>query len=163
MKPADQVKAELFELERRGIDRLSAAEAADAFGVSAEHFNRLINQVKIEAWYYRAERKCWMIPLHALRGYLDEDYAAFCQSVADHQVKRTQASENRKARALEFELGLEVLARIREPGERLSVAQIADVCGCSQSRINQIEAKALRKLRRAVKVRGITLESLLPR
>lgn len=47
----------------------------------------------------------------------------------------------------EIDLGLAVLGVVNRDGDRLSFEQIADVCGCHRSRIEQIEKQALRKLR----------------
>ena len=47
----------------------------------------------------------------------------------------------------EIDLGLAVLGVVNVGGERLSFEEIADVCGCHRSRIEQIEKQALRKLR----------------
>ncbi len=52
-------------------------------------------------------------------------------------------------RRREIGLGLAVLDAVREPGEVLTQTDIAEVCGCTSAAIQQIEAKALRKLRRA--------------
>ena len=54
-----------------------------------------------------------------------------------------------------IDLGLEVIEALRVPGESLSLQAIADVCGCSQQRIRQIEQRALAKLRRAAAARGL--------
>jgi DNA-directed RNA polymerase sigma subunit (sigma70/sigma32) len=46
------------------------------------------------------------------------------------------------------DIGLAVLSAIRKPHETFSCEQIAGVCGCSKQFINQIERRALAKLRR---------------
>ena len=51
------------------------------------------------------------------------------------------------ARNEEIDLGLAVLSVVNREGRQLSFAEIADVCGCHRSRIEQLEKQALRKLR----------------
>lgn len=46
-----------------------------------------------------------------------------------------------------IDLGLAVLSSVNRCGQRLTLAEIADVCGCHRSRIEQLEKRALRKLR----------------
>ena len=48
----------------------------------------------------------------------------------------------------EIDLGLAVLEVLTPPGVRLSLKDIAAVCGCTWQCIFQIEQRALRKLRR---------------
>jgi hypothetical protein len=58
-----------------------------------------------------------------------------------------------------FEVGMCCLASISEPSERHTCDEIADFTGCSRQRIQQIEGRALRKLRAALyRDKGIELE-----
>jgi hypothetical protein len=59
-----------------------------------------------------------------------------------------------------FEVGMICLASISEPGERHTCDEIADFTGCSRQRIQQIEGRALRKIR-AVLYRDKTIEKEL--
>lgn len=47
----------------------------------------------------------------------------------------------------DIDLGLAVLGVVNVERRPLSFAEIAEVCGCHRSRIEQIEKQALRKLR----------------
>lgn len=47
----------------------------------------------------------------------------------------------------DIDLGLAVLRVVNVEGRRLTFDEIAEVCGCHRSRIEQIEKQALRKLR----------------
>lgn len=49
-----------------------------------------------------------------------------------------------------IDLGLAVLRIVNNPGEPLSLSEIADVCGCSKSTIHRYEKSALRKVRAAL-------------
>lgn len=49
-----------------------------------------------------------------------------------------------------IDLGLAISALSMQPGERRSTYQIAAFCGCSPQRIQQIEHRALRKIRAAL-------------
>jgi len=62
------------------------------------------------------------------------------------------SAPNHKA---EIDLGLAVLEAMRTPGTRLTHRQIAAFCGCTWQAIWQIEQKALLKLRRAAKRKGL--------
>jgi DNA-directed RNA polymerase sigma subunit (sigma70/sigma32) len=46
-----------------------------------------------------------------------------------------------------IDLGLAVIEAVRRPGEALSQQSIAEVCGVSKQTIQQIETKAMAKLR----------------
>lgn len=46
-----------------------------------------------------------------------------------------------------IDLGLEVIEALRPAGVKLSHAAIAAVCGCSWQAIQQIEQRALKKMR----------------
>jgi hypothetical protein len=59
-----------------------------------------------------------------------------------------------------IDLGLDLLARQCRLGVSLSYEQIAAWCGCSSSRIQQIEKKALRKIRNKAAVMRVLQESL---
>jgi hypothetical protein len=61
-------------------------------------------------------------------------------------------------------LGLAIAELCRKPGHRLTCDDIADFCGCSGAYIRQIEKRALRKLKVALKRQsGITdLSALEP-
>lgn len=48
----------------------------------------------------------------------------------------------------EIDIGLSVLMLNKSPGQILNQTDIASVCGCSRSRIQQIENSALAKLQR---------------
>jgi DNA-directed RNA polymerase specialized sigma subunit len=48
-----------------------------------------------------------------------------------------------------IDLGLAVIAAVRQPGERMTAVDIAEICGVSQAAIWQIERKAIAKLQRA--------------
>ena len=52
----------------------------------------------------------------------------------------------------DIDLGLAILSCISNQGERRSQSEIAAFCGCSRQRIEQIEAKALRKLRTRLRI-----------
>lgn len=56
-----------------------------------------------------------------------------------------------KANNHQIDLGLAVIAAVRQPGEELSQTEIAEICGVSKLTIWRIEQKALEKLRRAAK------------
>ena len=47
----------------------------------------------------------------------------------------------------DIDLGLDVLNTVRLPGEQLSRSDIAHVCGCTRQNIEQIEMRALKKIR----------------
>ena len=47
-----------------------------------------------------------------------------------------------------IDLGLEVIEAVRQPDAKLSLRDIAEVCGCTWQAIHFIEQSALRKLRR---------------
>ena len=51
----------------------------------------------------------------------------------------------------QIDLGLAVIAAIRQPGEEMSQTDIAEICGVSNLTIWRIEQRALEKLRRAAK------------
>jgi hypothetical protein len=56
------------------------------------------------------------------------------------------------AEKVSIDLGLALLSVLREPGERLTLDDIAAWCECDRSRIAQIEFRALRKVRRRIEV-----------
>jgi DNA-directed RNA polymerase sigma subunit (sigma70/sigma32) len=47
----------------------------------------------------------------------------------------------------EIDLGLAVLSVVNQDRVPLSFTEIAEVCGCHRSRIEQLEKQALRKIR----------------
>ena len=54
-----------------------------------------------------------------------------------------------------IDLGLAVLAAVMRRGDSLTCRDIADVCECSKSLIQQIEKSALRKVRHRLKRLGV--------
>ncbi len=62
----------------------------------------------------------------------------------------------------EFDLALEVLNAVRRPHERLSLEDIAAVCGVKRQTILNIERRALRRLWFRCKEQGIKVDSALP-
>lgn len=46
-----------------------------------------------------------------------------------------------------IDVGLAVLSQVNRSGQQMTLEDIAEVCGCHRSRIEQIEKQALRKLR----------------
>jgi hypothetical protein len=60
-----------------------------------------------------------------------------------------------------IDLGLEILLAIRPPGEVVTVEAMADACDCSPQRIMQLQARALRNLRRELKRQGIDLADVM--
>ena len=48
-----------------------------------------------------------------------------------------------------IDLGLAVIEAVRQAGETLTCTDIAAICGCTRQNIQQIEARALAKIRRA--------------
>lgn len=57
-----------------------------------------------------------------------------------NHAQRQQHSRN-------IDMALAVLDIVREPGEALTLEEIADICGCTRSCVLKIERKALKKLR----------------
>jgi DNA-directed RNA polymerase sigma subunit (sigma70/sigma32) len=55
------------------------------------------------------------------------------------------------------DLGLDI-AHALNRGKRLTAEEIAAYCECSSSAISQIERRALKKVRRALKRRGLAQE-----
>jgi hypothetical protein len=51
----------------------------------------------------------------------------------------------------EIDLALDVTRRLMKPGDSLSGRDIAEICGCSASLIQQTEREAVRKLRKAMR------------
>jgi hypothetical protein len=49
-----------------------------------------------------------------------------------------------------IDLGLEILRVVKRPGQRLSIYDIAAFCDCAPQLIQQIEARALAKVRTAM-------------
>jgi DNA-directed RNA polymerase sigma subunit (sigma70/sigma32) len=62
-----------------------------------------------------------------------------------------------------IDAGLTMLALSAEDGRTYSQEEIAEVCGCSRQLIYYLEQRALRKLRRGFKSRGIDAEYLVRR
>jgi len=54
-----------------------------------------------------------------------------------------------------IDAGLHLLELTSRPGRSLTQQEIAFVCGCTASYITQIEGRAIQKLRRALKRRGL--------
>lgn len=54
-----------------------------------------------------------------------------------------------------IDLGLAVAAAVRRPGQCFTVEDLADICACSPQRISQLQARALRNLRRALERSGV--------
>jgi DNA-directed RNA polymerase specialized sigma24 family protein len=57
----------------------------------------------------------------------------------------------RDERRREIELGLAVLATVRQRGETLNTVELAEICGCSSTTIENIERRAMEKLRKAAR------------
>lgn len=55
----------------------------------------------------------------------------------------------------DIDLGL-AIARALHPGERMTIDEIAAYCSCSRSRIAAIEQAALQKVRRLLRLQGIS-------
>lgn len=64
------------------------------------------------------------------------------------------------SKAERVSLGLAILDTVLEPGDRWTLEDIADVAGCSRANIEQLEAKALKSLRRKLKKAGLSLADL---
>ena len=62
---------------------------------------------------------------------------------------------------LNIDLGLAVASAVSPPGTQWSAQELAEVCGCSRKRIHQLERRALRKLRTALRREGINADALL--
>lgn len=64
----------------------------------------------------------------------------------------------RKARTpeTEIDLGLAILGALLKPGETLTCADIAAWTGTSKQQVQQMEKRAVTKLREALRKRGIT-------
>ena len=60
-------------------------------------------------------------------------------------------SAQRRERAFDIDLGMAVIAAVRKPGESMTAAEIAAVCGCSKQAIEQEEKAAIEKLQRAAR------------
>jgi hypothetical protein len=61
----------------------------------------------------------------------------------------TQAEK--EARRRDIALGLAVISAVREPGETLNLADMAEVCGCSPTTMENLYHGAMRKLEKAAK------------
>ena len=61
----------------------------------------------------------------------------------------TQAEKEQRRRGIE--LGLAVIAAIRQPGETLNLADMAEVCGCSKTTMENLYHAAIAKMKRAAK------------
>jgi len=55
-----------------------------------------------------------------------------------------------------IDIGLSVLCAHNNNGQRLSHADIAEVCGCSSRYICEIEQKALAKLQKFFRLKGLS-------
>lgn len=62
------------------------------------------------------------------------------------------------AKAARIDLGLAIARRHARPGVPMSLCQLAEFCGCTDARIQQIEKAALRKVR--LRLREIGVEDL---
>lgn len=61
----------------------------------------------------------------------------------------------------EIDVGLQTLSEERQPGEKFTNVEIAQVCQCSEMLIRKIEAKALAKFRlRIMKALGMNEQEL---
>lgn len=65
-----------------------------------------------------------------------------------------------KKRRSNIELGLAVIAALRPAGVVLTQRDIAEICGCSFQRIQQIEWRALEKLRAAAAALEATIDEI---
>lgn len=59
-----------------------------------------------------------------------------------------------------IDLGLAIMQLTIPPGAKLKQGEIAAFCGCTRQRIQQIEAEALKKMHRAARESGLTLNQL---
>ena len=55
----------------------------------------------------------------------------------------------------DIDLGL-AICPIKNRGKQLTLEEISAYCGCSRNRIHQIEQKALAKVRRLLRLQGIS-------
>ena len=65
---------------------------------------------------------------------------------------------NQSEKSERVDLGLALLSKLRAPGERLSCAEAAAWCDCSEIAIRNIEAKALAKAKGALEREGVEAE-----
>ena len=60
----------------------------------------------------------------------------------------SQSRLNMKAKKInDIDIGLDALCRLADPFQTLKAGEIAEVCGCSRTRIYEIEQAALKKLK----------------
>ncbi|GLX85072.1 hypothetical protein tloyanaT_13240 [Thalassotalea loyana] len=55
---------------------------------------------------------------------------------------------------LDIDLALAVMCCVAKPGQTLNTVEIAEICGCSQTNIQRIEAAAKKKLSKSAKLRA---------
>tara|TARA_R110002153_G_C13305448_1_gene495988 strand:+ start:586 stop:792 length:207 start_codon:yes stop_codon:yes gene_type:complete len=55
----------------------------------------------------------------------------------------------------EIDLGLAVLSVLLEPGMTVTRGDLAEVCGCSKYRIEEIEKQALKRFERLARQKGL--------
>jgi hypothetical protein len=85
------------------------------------------------------------------------------------EIQRIREDAIREAIGLDksarINLGIDLLHALRKPGARFTREEIAAWCDCSEEAIENIERKALEKLRRALRKAGVgreTLRALVP-
>lgn len=61
----------------------------------------------------------------------------------------------------DVDLGLSVLCVVSQRDDTLSTKDIADVCGCSRNNIDEIEKRALKKLRAKFKSNNFKLDDFI--
>ena len=80
-------------------------------------------------------------------------------------MEPTALAEPELAKSARINLGIDLLHTLREPGKRCTVEEVAAWCDCSVQAVQDIEKKALEKLRRALRKAGVgreTLRSFVP-
>jgi sigma-70-like protein len=75
-------------------------------------------------------------------------HTAIVKAVTDYRGTFHPSMKGKLPRSADIDLGLAILASTSEPPHTCQT--IAAYCGCSRQRIQQIEQKALRKLRGAL-------------
>lgn len=55
-------------------------------------------------------------------------------------------------KSIGIDIGLSVLCATAKPGQTLSYVAIAEVCGCNQGYIQQVQMNALRKLKNRIRL-----------
>lgn len=85
---------------------------------------------------------------------------ALAPSLPKNQQLLTEPSRNPGPKE-SIDLGLAVAAAVRGPGQCFSIDDLADICECSPQRISQLQARALRNLRRALERSGINWQAAM--